>query len=441
MNVVVETLPHCLATLRVEVEPDKITQTKSAVAEQFGKFARIPGYRPGKAPRTVIERKFSKEIREEVEKKLVSESTREAIAQEKLRVLEIANIEDIQVENDRMSFTATVVTHPEFTLPDYKGIPISKPSTEVTDEDVSASLESLREQSADFVDTDDRGAEMDDYVIVDYTGVIDGQPVDELFPKAGKPLTAQSDFWIKMTEEAFFPGYCQALVGAKPGETRKFSVEVPSDFPVEGMPGKSIDYEVTVKSIKARLLPALDDAFADSIVKGKTLDELKALARDEIERGKKSEADSSVRVQIMEHLQTQVECELPLRLVRSETQRIISDIVRQEQERGVSEEALKEGEKEIVGSAANGARRRLKGSFILLRIADQEQIKVTREELLGRVVSLAERYGMPFEKMLKELEKREAIGQIQDEIVTGKTLDFLIANANVISAPAELAVS
>ncbi len=275
---------------------------------------------------------------------------------------------------------------------------------------------------------------MEDFIVVDYKGTIGGKPVHELFPKAGKPLSGNEDFWIKMTEEAFFPGFCQALVDAKPGETRNFTVEVPADFPVEGMPGQKVEYEVALKAIKNKVLPELDDAFAEGVVKGKTLADLRTMARDELERQKKTDGEGEKRNQVMRHLLSQVECELPTNLVRQETQRILSEIVRENQTRGVAEEVLKENEKEIVGSAAQNARERIKGTFVLTRIAEQEGIKVTREELFGRIATMAQRYEMTFEKMLKELEKRNAIDQIQEEIVTGKVLDFLLANANVTSA-------
>jgi trigger factor len=138
----------------------------------------------------------------------------------------------------------------------------------------------------------------------------------------------------------------------------------------------------------------------------------------------------------MKQLLANVECELPTGLVRQETQRLLGDIVRENQARGVTEDVLKENEKELVGAAAQNARERLKGTFILLRIAEKEGIRVSREELFGRVATLAQKYEMPFEKMLKELEKRNALDQISEEIVSAKVLDFLIANASVTGASA-----
>lgn len=432
MNVAVEKLPNCLATLRVELPPERVTQKYDALTKEYTKLAKLPGYRQGKAPKAVIEKKFKKEIREELERQLIGDAVREAIDKEKMRVLTLANYEDVELGEDKsMKFTATLVTQPDFELPQYKGLVVSMKPTEVTNQDVEESLEALRDQAADFVDSKATEAGMGDFIVVDYKGTIDGKPVHELFPKAGRPLSGNDDFWIKMTEEAFFPGYCQALVGAKVGETRTFDVTVPEDFPVEGMPGQKIQYEVTLKGLKEKVLPPLDDAFAATIARGKTLEELRTMAREELTKQKAAAAETSKRNEIMRQLLAGVECELPQDLVRQQTRAILSDIVRENQERGVEEEVLKENEKELVGTAATSARDRIKGTFILLRIAELEGIKVRREELMGRIAVLAERYGMTFDKMLKALQKRNAIDQISEEILSAKVLDFLSSNASV----------
>src|SRR4030095_15077000 len=184
MNVVVENLPNCLTTLKVEVDPQRVSAAWDSVTKDFGKYARIPGYRAGKAPAAMIEKKFGKEIRDEVEKKLLNDSTREAIQQHKLRVLGVQSVDDIQIGDDKtMSFTATVATHPSFDLPNYKGLPVAAKSQEVTEAEIDESIENLREQAADFIDVPERGAAMDDYIVVDYRGPIDGKAVHEGLPK------------------------------------------------------------------------------------------------------------------------------------------------------------------------------------------------------------------------------------------------------------------
>ena len=446
MNVAFEPLPNCLANLKIEVDAPDVQKKMGEITSQYTKQARLPGFRQGKAPRSVVEKKFTKEIREEVTRQVLSDACREAIEERKLRVLSLAEIEDVEWGDDKsLKFRATLVLQPEFDVPDYKGIPVSVPDSEVTDKDVDDSIESLREQQADFPDvTPARSAAMEDYVVVDYDGTIEGEPVHVKFPKAGKPLSHNKDFWIKMTDEAFFPGYCTNLVGANIGEMREFDVEVPADFPVEGMPGSKIHYKVTLKDLKERVLPEVNDAFAETIAKGKTLAELRTMAREEIVRQKKREADAAKRSSVMAHLTAKVECELPTNLVRQQTQSILDEIVKENQERGVADEILREHEKDLVGSAAQSARDRIKGTFILLRIAEKEKIGVTDMDMRRRIAQLASRAKMSFDKMLKELQKRGVIDQIREELITAKTLDFVASQASVTGAaaaetPAEIA--
>jgi len=355
-----------------------------------------------------------------------------------LKVISLTQVDDIEIGDDKtMKFTATLVTRPDFQLPVYKGLVVPLQPTEVTDKEVDDSLNELREQGADFKDVpEDRGAQMEDFIVIDYRGTIDGAPVSEKFPKAGQPLSGNDDFWIHMVHEAFFPGFSEALVGAKPGETRTFEIEVPAEFPVEGLPGQKIQYEVTVKQIKEKVLPELNDAFADTIVKGKTLEELRTVARDQISHQKKAEAEGAKRSEIMRQLLTQVECELPVDMVRTETRRILADIVRENQARGIADDVLRQNEQEILGSAAQNARERLKGTFVLLKIADVEGIKPTQAEFDQRIAYLAARYEMKVDKLLKKLDERNAIDQILEEVLTGKVLDFLAANASVSTIPA-----
>jgi len=438
MNVVVENLPNCITTLRVEVEPSKVAKAWDDVAGTYTKYARIPGYRAGKAPKAIIEKKFQKEIREELEKKLLSEACKEAIQEKGIKLLSVTQVDDVEIGDDKtMKFTATLITRPEFQLPIYKGVVVPLNVADVSEAEIDDSINQLRDQAADFADVKtDRGVQMDDFVVIDYRGTIDGAPVSDKFPQAGKPLSGNDDFWIHMVHEAFFPGFSEALVGAKLGGARSFEIEVPAEFPVEGLPGQKIQYDVTVKQIKVKVLPELDDAFAGTIAKGRTVADLRQMAREEISRQKKADAEAAKRGEIMRQLLAQVECELPVDMVRMETRRILADIVREYQGRGIADEVLKQNEQEILGNAAQNARDRLKGTFILLRIADAENIKATQQEFDQRIAYLAARYEIKPDKLLKKLDERNAIDQILEEVLTGKVLDFLSANASVSTIPA-----
>ena len=158
---------------------------------------------------------------------------------------------------------------------------------------------------------------------------------------------------------------------------------------------------------------------------------------EELQKQKHAQIDAAKRNGVMSHLISKVECELPTQMVRSQTQTILSEIVRENTTRGVTEDVMKEHERELVGSAAQSARDRIKGTFVLLRIAEQEGIKVTEMELRQRISSLARKYQMTFDKMLKELQKRGAIDQISEEVLTAKTLDFVTSHATVTAAANE----
>ena len=432
MNVEVESLPNCLASLKVEVPSDKVVATQTRIAAGYKNQARIPGYRPGKAPQSVIDKKFQKEIKEELTKQLVDEGFRQAIEKEKLKVLSVSDVQDVEFHEDRsLSFTATVITQPIFELPDYKGLNVQVPPAGVQDGDVDRALQNLREQHADYVDVSGRGLEMFDFAVIDYTGTVDGKSVAEIAPKAGRALAGNTGFWIKMGPESFFTGFCDHLVGAQIDETRKFVIEVPADFPATEVAGLKIDFEVTVKGIKSQALPELNDELAAKVVPDHSYEQLVELLKEEIASQRANEVDRLKRDQVVENLLAKVECELPQDMVQNETRRIMAEIVQQNQKRGISDEELKQNEKDIVVQAGTAARNRLKGAFILTRIAEKEEIRINRNEVDSRVEEMAEKYRVTPKKMQNELQKRGDFGGLQEDILMGKVIDFLVANATI----------
>src|SRR6202043_1507453 len=210
MNVEVENLPNCIASLHIELPPDVVTKEWNEVAKQFRRAARIPGFRPGKAPQNVIEAKFRKEIQDRLTKKLGTETTRGASQEKGLNVLSSSDVARVEFTPERsMRFTATLITSPEFELPDYKGIQVKVPSGEVTDQEVEQGLQNLRERHATFSDVEGRGLEMKDFAVIDYTTTLDGRPLLEVEPKAPKKLGGGADFWIKVEENTFLKGFSE----------------------------------------------------------------------------------------------------------------------------------------------------------------------------------------------------------------------------------------
>ena len=266
MKVEIETKPGSVSTLQIELPSEEVSKEWDSIANRFARLAKIPGYRPGKAPRSIIEKRFRKEIQEELTKKLVSKSYHDAIEQEQLRVASLANIEDVQFSEDKsMRFRATVVTAPEFDLPEYKNISVQLPETKVSDAEVSAALERLRDQSADFVDAPERGLQMGDFGVIDFEGSIDGKLISEIAPQASKNLQGGKKFWLHLAADNFLPKFCDQMIGQKRDETRKITIAFPADFQVKELVAKEASYTTTLREIKEKVLPPVDDALRATI--------------------------------------------------------------------------------------------------------------------------------------------------------------------------------
>jgi len=437
MKVEVENQPHCVATLKIELTPDQVSKEWDAIASSFASQARIPGYRPGKAPRRVIEAKFRKDIQDELTKKLVSKSYHEAIAEKQLRVVSLTSLEEVEFGEDRsMRFRATVVTAPEFELPDYKGIPLRLPDTKVTDAEIDAAVERLREQSADFVDVPERGAALEDFVVINFEGTIEGKAIAEIVPGASKNIQGGKKFWLRLAADNFLPGFVDQMVGQKPNETRTIEVEFPADFPVKELAGKKAQYEVTLLEIKERVLPPLDDAFAAKWMPEKTLTDLRHALEHQIEHEKGHELERAREEQVVRFLGERIDFEIPPTLLKRETRSTLAELVQRNRERGVPDEMMKEKEEELIRMAGGLAAHRLKTNFILHRIAEVEKIQVTRADLDERLRHQAMHQNVTPAKLREEIEKHDGMNGLVEQVLLSKTIDFLGSNATIEGAPA-----
>jgi trigger factor len=227
------------------------------------------------------------------------------------------------------------------------------------------------------------------------------------------------------------------LVGQKPGETRLVIVEFPEDFPVKELAGKKADYAVTLREIKEKVLPEIDDALAAKLVAGKTLTDLRQMIEHDIEHAKQHDVERAKEAQILKYLHEHIQFESPPALLQNETRRALAELVQRNRERGVTDEMLKEKEKELIDGAAGVAAHRLKTNFILHRIAEGEKIQVKKEDLDLRIKHEAARYGISHEKMRKELQQKDVLDDVAEQILLGKTLDFLKANVSIESTVKE----
>lgn len=432
MNTTVERLPECKATMHVQMPTERVTAARSEVIKTFSKQAKIAGYRPGKVPPAVIEKRFQKQIESEIEERMVKAGLNEGIKQEGIKVLEVTKISEQTLNVDgTFSFIAEMLTAPDVTLPDYASIPVKAPPSEVTEEQVTRALGELQERFAHYEDIEDRPIQMGDFAIIDYSGSVDGKRVGEVAPQANAQIAQNSGFWIKIDPDSFFPGFCDQLVGAAKDESREVTVSMPDDYPVEELKGKDIVYEVKITNLKEQKLPEIDDAFADKLVKGKNLEELKEVMKTDMTADRVRRIEEAIRSQIVDYLNGNSDFELPREMVLQETQSRVNSIVEENAQRGIKDDDIQKHQQEIIDSASQQAQVSVRASFILQKIAEEEKIEITQQDMLYRITRIAEQQRRPVKKVIKELQKNQQMGQIQSSILISKTLDFLRQNASV----------
>ena len=433
MNVTVESLAPCKKLMRVEIEAQKVDEAFESVMKDFRREASLPGFRPGKAPREMVLRKYEKEILDETKRKLISEAYRKAVEEQKLDVLGQPDIEEIQFNRGQpLQFAATIETAPEFELPDYKGLLIQRELRSVTDADVERALNLLREQRVTFNKVE-RALQSGDIAVVNYTGTCEGKPIIELAPTA-KGLSENKHFWVEATPNSFIPGFADQLIGAQAGDKRTVAVDFPADFVTPQLAGKKGIYEVEVTEVKEKVLPALDEALAKSYG-AESLEKLQAGVRTDLENELKFKQDKTVRTEVVRALLGRVNFDLPETAVAHETRNVVYDLVQENTKRGVPRQAIEQQKEQIYSAATRNAKERVKVQFLLQKIAEKEDIKVSQEEIAQRVHHLAGMYQIPADKFLRDLQKRNGLIEVYDQIMNEKVINFLQENAKIEDVP------
>ena len=434
----IKELPSCKRAIYVKLAPDVVSESRDKVSGNIAKHATVPGYRPGKAPKAMVIKRYKKAIDDEVQRKLVGETIEEIVKGEKLRILAYGDVEDIEFLPDgSFSYKIIAIIRPEFDLPEYKGLAIKQMPDEVDEADVDNSIDRLRERLAEFKESGE-GAELalGSYAVLQYKGTIEGEPVSEKLGQTRLSYWDSNDqFWIEIGskyEKDFFPGLSEHVTGMKKGEAREVSITYPEDFQEEGLRGVTVDYALTLKEITSRVLPEVDDALAAKILgEGKTLEDLKTQIREDVGSNKKNQNVRLARTQAARALSSLVEFDVPEHQVANETKRIAEQMVQQQLRSGVSEEILEEHQGALVAAASGMAASNVKERYLLVRIAEKEGLQVSHDEVLGYLAEIAPQTGLSLEQLHKRVHSNGAETRIEEDLLIGKALDFLIANASV----------
>ena len=435
MNISVEPLAPCRKLVRVEVEAAKVDEAFAGTLRVYREGAALPGFRRGKAPLELVERKFSKEIESEVRHQLIQECLKEIRSKEGLRALRLENVEVLQFGRGQpLHAVFTMETEPEFELPEYKGLPAKREIRSVTDEDVERALEVLRRQRVQYR-TVQRPAATGDIAVINYTATVEGKPLREVAPDAPSLAEARG-FWVHVERNAFLPGFGEQLTGAQAGDRRTIHLLFPPDFPSPALAGRPAAFEVEVVEIKETVLPPLDDQFAKDLG-AENLDALRAGVRRDLENELKYKLKRQVRTQLIRALLERVHFDLPESLVDHETRRTVYQIVRENAARGISRELIEREKEAIYQNALATAKERVKLDFLVHRIAEKEKIEVAEEDFNRWVTYQAALTGRDPRKLVSEILDREALPQVHGEILQEKVLDFLEQHARIEDVPSD----
>lgn len=437
MNVTTEQKENCVIDLHITLPADRFEQEWKRIVEEYCRLARIPGFRKGKAPRSAVEKKYGKEIKQEVKEKLIQVAVREAIQEKKMELAQYPQVKEARLNDDHtLEVTATLVIKPEVELAHYRGLEVSVEKNLVDDAAVERQLTKMREDAADFVTIEGRGLEMEDFAILDYFGTLEGTALQERYPDLPASYVSRQHAWFRMEKKSPLPGFADALLGMKPEESREVTITFPKSSPEEVLREKTVVYAVKLHEIKGRELPALDDAFANKLKAGLTLPELQKEIRDYLQQMMDYQFRQKTQAAIVKKLLEQNPCDPPATMVQREVANVLQSVIRENQERGVPEEMIKSHQNELMASAKQSAEEKVKLHFILHEIAEKEKIQITPEELQQEIGRLAQRYRMTVEKLLKELKKNHAFGHVQEDLIFNKTLQWLVDHAMITELPA-----
>jgi len=432
MKVRVEAAGGCRRVLKVEVEKDVVEVERGKVLQEYAAEASIPGFRKGRIPLQLVERRFAKDISEETRNRLIPRFYRDALKSENIKPVAVVEIKDTDfVNGEALSFSITVDVPPEFKIPKYKGMSLKGRKQEVSPDQVDKAIDAIRSQAATFEDVTGRAAEDGDLVQIDYEGMCDNVAVSELVPKAAQ-LGIGKDFWIVAGEPGgLIPGLSNSLVGAVVGEARSLNVTFPDDFKMKLLSGRQAVYKVTISGMRQRKLPALDDEFCKKVGL-ETVDKLRDEVRKSlVERGA-AEEKARLKNEIAKELLEHTAMDVPESLVDEESRRIAQDIVSENSMRGVSRDEIVGRREDILDAATKSSIERIRMEYILDAIAGEEKITAEDAEVDKAVAAVAARYRTDPDVLRADLERRGAMERFRRNIRVDKALDFVFGQAKIV---------
>src|SRR5207302_5488768 len=422
----------CRRELELEIPAEEVTKKIESVAKEFARLANVPGFRRGKAPVSLIRRKFAEDIKGEVLQSLVPERVEKAVAEQKLTPVSQPQVDKLDFnEGQPLKFRAVFEVLPEFELGDYKNLAFEMPTMDITDEDVTKTLEEMRERAATFAPVEGRAIQDGDYAQVKLLGAPEG---------GGDPLQAESVLCHIGAEETMEP-FNTNLKGANAGDRKNFDVEYPADYPDPKLAGKKFHYAVDVLGIKTKKLPELNDDFAKDVSDAKTLDELKKKVRESLEHERDHRHKELLHEKALAELVKKHDFPVPESLVEHQMDVRLERVVRSLAAQGVDPRAVNVDWVALRHRQEERARDDVKAELIIDRIATVENIDVSEEDVTRELEHMAGHSNESAEALRARLTKQGTLDRMKAKLRSDKTLEWLEQNATIKTVAAAKAAN
>ncbi|MEM7674188.1 MAG: trigger factor [Verrucomicrobiota bacterium] len=438
MNTTLEPISPTRKRVIVSVPGSEIASEEKKLINNYARQAKVPGFRPGKAPANIIKARYKKEIADDLLGAVQRSAYQNAISENDLKVASVVETTDpteISVGQDaELSFTLDV--YPEFTLVEYKGLEAKGGSTDVVESEIEAAIEEIRNQRAEY-NVVERPAENGDFVRLAYTGKIDGQPISEI--SENKMYSEQTSTWEEAGSETApgVPAVVEGIIGLSAGDKSTVDYAFPEDFADDALKGKAAVYDLEVFEVREKKLPELDATLLESM-EVESIDELREKVSGNIKQQKIHQNGNEVRRQIQDHLISAHDFEVPASLIEVERDSMLVEFMQKQTQRGVSHEELNNRREDLISEAETAAVNRVKLQNILSEIAEKEGIKVEQNDIGSVIYQEAMARRTTPDALVKELQKnRELLNEFQRMALFNKVLEFLVAEAKISSPDGE----
>ena len=424
MNVDIKDAGVARKIATVSFDSEEVSKHESKVCQELGKLVSIPGFRKGKAPANVIRKKYAKELKDELNRK-VSTAAYEAVLENKnIKVYSVLKVDAGELEPSQpASVEVTFDIEPEFDLPKYKEFELTIEPTEVKEEEVSKELDAIREQRASF-DVVERASEKGDYVKCSYEGSLDGKAVSEILPD--KPMYGkQANTWEEAGNQTGMgvDAIAEGVIGMSAGDKKKVKADFAKDFDVEALAGKSVTYQLEVHEVREKKAPALEDEEFLKSLKIESVDELKEKVTEQIKYRKDQENVNLKRKQITQNILDSEDFPLPQQAVEEESKAIFQNRIQQATQQGVKADEIEKSRDDWWKESQTQGQARVKLTLVLSKIAEEEKVSVEKEDLAQAATREAMMRREDPTKFIKELtQDRTRLNRLREDIIYDKTL-------------------